>query len=106
MDPLRRLESTAHEGRASSAPPFAHPIHTSPVSHASGRSGSGFISESPVLSQKETILAAHLDILPELQRSIPSVVKSRNGSVLSRGFILKTDHYPSGKLRVSFIQEC
>jgi hypothetical protein len=24
-------------------------------------------------------------------------VKARNGSVLSRGFILKTDHYPSGE---------
>jgi hypothetical protein len=27
----------------------------------------------------------------------PAVVKSRNGDVLSRGFILKTDFYPSGK---------
>ncbi|KAK0469504.1 inositol hexakisphosphate-domain-containing protein [Desarmillaria tabescens] len=30
-----------------------------------------------------------------LYQSEPSVVKTRNGSVLSRGFILKTDHYPS-----------
>ncbi|EJU05109.1 hypothetical protein DACRYDRAFT_93438 [Dacryopinax primogenitus] len=27
----------------------------------------------------------------------PAVVRSRNGSVLSRGFILKTDHYPTGR---------
>ncbi|KII85117.1 hypothetical protein PLICRDRAFT_45241 [Plicaturopsis crispa FD-325 SS-3] len=38
-----------------------------------------------------------LDLMPLLQRSEPSVVKTRTGSVLSRGFILKTDHYPSGR---------
>ncbi|KZV73066.1 hypothetical protein PENSPDRAFT_575124 [Peniophora sp. CONT] len=38
-----------------------------------------------------------LDIVPLLQRSGPSIVKARNGSVLSRGFILKTDYYPSGR---------
>ncbi|KZT41862.1 hypothetical protein SISSUDRAFT_1069720 [Sistotremastrum suecicum HHB10207 ss-3] len=32
-----------------------------------------------------------------LVRAAPSVVKTRSGSVLSRGFILKTDHYPSGR---------
>ncbi|KAI0635643.1 inositol hexakisphosphate-domain-containing protein [Trametes polyzona] len=35
--------------------------------------------------------------MPQLQRSAPSLVKTRTGSVLSRGFILKTDHYPSGR---------
>ncbi|KAI0052293.1 hypothetical protein FA95DRAFT_1553613 [Auriscalpium vulgare] len=35
--------------------------------------------------------------MPSLQRSGPSVVKTRTGSVLSRGFILKTDYYPSGR---------
>ncbi len=39
---------------------------------------------------------APLDLMDVLQRSEPSVVKSRTGSVLSRGMILKTDHYPSG----------
>ncbi|KAJ7081810.1 inositol hexakisphosphate-domain-containing protein [Mycena belliarum] len=38
-----------------------------------------------------------LDLMTHLQRSGPSVVKTRTGSVLSRGFILKTDHYPSGR---------
>ncbi|KAG1804399.1 inositol hexakisphosphate-domain-containing protein [Suillus subaureus] len=32
-----------------------------------------------------------------LKRAEPSVVKTRTGSVLSRGFILKTDYYPSGR---------
>ncbi|KAI9453330.1 inositol hexakisphosphate-domain-containing protein [Russula earlei] len=35
--------------------------------------------------------------MPHLLRSAPSIVKTRSGSVLSRGFILKTDHYPSGR---------
>ncbi|KAK2460946.1 hypothetical protein APHAL10511_007416 [Amanita phalloides] len=38
-----------------------------------------------------------LDLISYLQRSESSVVKTRTGSVLSRGFILKTDHYPSGR---------
>ncbi|KLO17434.1 hypothetical protein SCHPADRAFT_900700 [Schizopora paradoxa] len=38
-----------------------------------------------------------LDLTPQLQRSVLSAVKARSGSVLSRGFILKTDHYPSGR---------
>ncbi|KAF8556228.1 hypothetical protein OG21DRAFT_1409537 [Imleria badia] len=32
-----------------------------------------------------------------LKRAEPSIVKTRTGSVLSRGFILKTDYYPSGR---------
>ncbi|EIM91392.1 uncharacterized protein STEHIDRAFT_153038 [Stereum hirsutum FP-91666 SS1] len=35
--------------------------------------------------------------MPQLGRAEPSIVKTRTGSVLSRGFILKTDHYPSGR---------
>ncbi|KAF8121766.1 inositol hexakisphosphate-domain-containing protein [Boletus edulis] len=38
-----------------------------------------------------------LDLMASLKRAEPSVVKTRTGSVLSRGFILKTDHYPSGR---------
>jgi hypothetical protein len=38
-----------------------------------------------------------LDLLDHLHHSGSSVVKTRTGSVLSRGFILKTDHYPSGE---------
>ena len=37
-----------------------------------------------------------LDLMVSLKRAEPSIVKTRSGSVLSRGFILKTDHYPSG----------
>jgi hypothetical protein len=37
------------------------------------------------------------DLMAHLQRSESSIVKTRAGMVLSRGFILKTDHYPSGQ---------
>lgn len=37
-----------------------------------------------------------VDLMVNLKRAEPSVVKTRSGSVLSRGFILKTDYYPSG----------
>ena len=47
-------------------------------------------------SSKECVNDVSLDITGLLQRSEPLVVKNRTGSVLSRGFILKTDHYPSG----------
>ena len=40
--------------------------------------------------------AKGIDLMAHLQRSEASIVKTRTGSVLSRGFILKTDHYPSG----------
>ena len=60
-------------------------------------SGAGTPSIGSTLSTRESILAAHLDITPSLQKAIHSVVKARNGSVLSRGSILKTDHYPSGE---------
>ncbi|KAL4066939.1 inositol hexakisphosphate-domain-containing protein [Scleroderma yunnanense] len=38
-----------------------------------------------------------LDLMVNLKRSEASVVKTRTGSVLSRGFILKTDYHPSGR---------
>ncbi|KAF9526356.1 inositol hexakisphosphate-domain-containing protein [Crepidotus variabilis] len=41
--------------------------------------------------------ATSLDLIDALQRSEASVVKTRSGTVLSRGMILKTDHYPSGR---------
>ncbi|THU84968.1 hypothetical protein K435DRAFT_783557 [Dendrothele bispora CBS 962.96] len=43
------------------------------------------------------VASSSLDLMSTLQRSTASVVKTRTGSVLSRGFILKTDFYPSGR---------
>ncbi|KAG8953141.1 hypothetical protein FRC04_003089 [Tulasnella sp. 424] len=41
--------------------------------------------------------ARPLDVFASLHKSTLGVVKTRQGSVLSRGFILKTDYYPSGR---------
>ncbi|KAF8577784.1 hypothetical protein K439DRAFT_1417887 [Ramaria rubella] len=38
-----------------------------------------------------------LDATPALIRSMAAIVKTRTGSVLTRGMILKSDHYPSGR---------
>lgn len=56
-------------------------------------------SESSIYRMKDKALAsgAGVDIMSHLQRSESTIVKTRSGSVLSRGFILKTDHYPSGR---------
>jgi hypothetical protein len=55
----------------------------------------GRVSSDPSLAMNKKD-AKGLDLMANLQRSEPSIVKTRSGSVLSRGFILKTDHYPSG----------
>jgi hypothetical protein len=43
------------------------------------------IDSPPILDATETLL-----------RATPAVVKARTGSVLARGFVLKTDYYPNG----------
>lgn len=83
--PIRSEPIPSHDTRPASIPPAADRHRVSdPNSHE--RSGS-----------KDASIAS-LDLMNHLQRSGPSVVKTRTGSVLSRGFILKTDHYPSGEL--------
>ncbi|KAG1838839.1 inositol hexakisphosphate-domain-containing protein [Suillus tomentosus] len=53
-------------------------------------------SESTIsMTKKQAVVP--LDLMANLKRAEPSVVKTRTGSVLSRGFILKTDYYPSGR---------
>ncbi|THH21421.1 hypothetical protein EW146_g157 [Bondarzewia mesenterica] len=52
---------------------------------------------SLTIKDRDKTIAKPLDLMSQLQRSEPSIVKTRTGSVLSRGFILKTDHYPSGR---------
>lgn len=71
-------------------------LHVTRATIAPG-SGTATPSMGSTMSTRESILAAHLDITPSLQKAVHSVVKARNGSVLSRGSILKTDHYPSGE---------
>lgn len=89
--------SQREDARPSSAPPLAS------LSSSSSRDSSVLpplaqrvLSESVTLG-RASAQSESLDLMHQLQRSGPSVVKTRTGSVLSRGFILKTDHYPSGK---------
>lgn len=55
---------------------------------------------APASSSLEQQRKAPLDNMAQLQRM--DLVKARTGSVLSRGFILKTDFYPSGEHLCSF----
>ncbi|KAJ4477327.1 inositol hexakisphosphate-domain-containing protein [Lentinula aciculospora] len=58
------------------------------------------INAAPLTSiSRSSTPGISLDLMSSLQRSEPSIVKTRTGSVLSRGFILKTDFYPSGRAR-------
>jgi hypothetical protein len=92
--------SQPNEGRSSSVPPSQTtsrprppPTGTPPPLRPHNR----IASEPPVI--KGPAPEATLDLTGLLERSGPSVVKTRTGSVLSRGFILKTDYYPSGTCR-------
>jgi hypothetical protein len=87
--------------RPSSVPPL-HP-HTSttfPSMHLrsihNSRSRVSSVPPAGRVSRGAGTGAENGDMIALLQRSESSIVKTRSGSVLSRGFILKTDHYPSG----------
>ena len=97
---MSRLARTlSDQVRPSSVPPFQlHSVMNEATSRPrsippSLKSHARMTSDSR--STKDPI-ANPLDLMDLLQLSEPSVVKTRSGSVLSRGFILKTDHYPSG----------
>lgn len=99
--------SLAGEGRPASAPSGpptrllsnSRPTSIPPGPGCSNRSSTEHHSDM----SRDSAGATSLDLTDLLRRSEPSVVKTRNGSVLSRGFILKTDHYPSGACsRVAF----
>ena len=77
------LSSTTVLARTSASPiPIIHRPQSSPPLQTAER------DDTPISFQ---------DLMPHLHRSAPSIVKTRSGSVLSRGFILKTDYYPSGE---------
>jgi len=83
-----------NEARSSSIPPRLTQRHA----HSdSSRSGSGRpSSRASSWDRGDSGSSLDTDMMTVLHRSEPSVVKTRSGSVLSRGMILKTDHYPSG----------
>ncbi|KIM67616.1 hypothetical protein SCLCIDRAFT_1210267 [Scleroderma citrinum Foug A] len=80
--------------------PNAHPVSAqSPLAgHLSPRDSSPRPSLSGTkLTPSPNESVQPLDLMVNLKRSETSVVKTRVGSVLSRGFILKTDYHPSGR---------
>ncbi|KAJ6561916.1 inositol hexakisphosphate-domain-containing protein [Mycena capillaripes] len=98
LNNLRKLEGD----RPVSVPPSlpsskSDPLNNRPSSIPPGALAHHRISSDSQGPQKGLATGTSLDLMAHLQRSGPSVVKTRTGSVLSRGFILKTDHYPSGR---------
>jgi hypothetical protein len=87
------FSTVRNEGRPSSIPP--------PLTERHAYSES--IIRSRASSRDRASGSTSLDLMDVLQRSESSVVKTRSGSVLSRGMILKTDHYPSGMSNLSEI---
>lgn len=100
-EPLTILKSLSQpgEGRPSSAPSHSSQnMLNSQAGHVRSLSippRNRMASEPLIL--KEPAMETCLDLTGLLDRSGTSVVKTRTGSVLSRGFILKTDYYPSGR---------
>ncbi|KAH7925850.1 hypothetical protein BV22DRAFT_1033556 [Leucogyrophana mollusca] len=89
-------ETTTNDGRPASAPLMAKSAFQSAPARVYSPDTHRVVSESRVpTTLKESIQS--LDLMANLKRSEPSIVKTRTGSVLSRGFILKTDYYPSGR---------
>lgn len=107
--PLGRPESgILPAGRSVSVPPA---LESSSLSDSSGSvpTASNIRNSQKPRQLSETLLfgdrdrtnpLAPLDQMPQLGRAEPSIVKTRTGSVLSRSFILKTDHYPSGTFSI------
>ena len=88
--------------------PQPHPLSSTPLPARTPASPIPIIhrpqSSPPIpTTERDDTPIAFQDLMPLLHRSAPSIVKTRSGSVLSRGFILKTDHYPSGESESSLI---
>ncbi|CAE6436067.1 unnamed protein product [Rhizoctonia solani] len=85
-------------GRNRNASPPARPA-SAIVGSRHNRAASG--SSSLLLGSRKpappTLDTELLDNSPTLIRATATVVKTRSGTVLSRGCILKTDHYPTGR---------
>lgn len=84
--------------RSSSAPPSDSYNAPSPDLASDSPMTPRRLSTDPP-SNPNVATSTSLDLMNFLRRSEAAVVKTRSGSVLSRGFILKTDHYPSGACR-------
>jgi hypothetical protein len=91
-DRLAAVRNASSSGFRSPGPPSSRDLYERPglADTATPRRA----SEPIIETRNET--SATLDVIPQLLHSEHSVVKGRIGSVLSRGMLLKTDHYPTG----------
>lgn len=92
---MSRITSPIRDSRASTSSPAPMIPEHEPSSGASQIPRRNF-NATLLTSSRSSTPGNSLDLMGHLQRSGPSIVKTRTGSVLSRGFILKTDFYPSG----------
>jgi hypothetical protein len=93
---ILKAASKSTEGRPSSVPPSHNMKEVGHVRSLSMNPPRSRMASEPQIAMKEPVHETSLDLTGLLERSEPSVVKNRTGSVLTRGFILKTDYYPSG----------
>ncbi|KAJ7757743.1 inositol hexakisphosphate-domain-containing protein [Mycena maculata] len=93
---LNNLRKVVND-RPGSVPPSLPASKSDPLNNRPSSAASHRRISSDVQNAQKAQPGTSLDLMAHLQRSGPSVVKTRIGSVLSRGFILKTDHYPSGR---------
>jgi len=86
-DNLRSRNDNTSE-RSSSLPPHHRRGQSMPkAQQVNGEQSTGLETPKPIA----------VDYTHTLIQSVASLVKTRTGSVLSRGMILKSDHYPSGR---------
>ncbi|KAG8783281.1 hypothetical protein FRC12_019885 [Ceratobasidium sp. 428] len=95
---LHHLASSPAFAAGRNASPPARPASaTFSPHHGRASSGSGSMLLSSMRPIPNNSNMRLLDNSPSLIRATASVVKTRSGTVLSRGCILKTDHYPTGR---------
>ncbi|KAG8213255.1 inositol hexakisphosphate-domain-containing protein [Butyriboletus roseoflavus] len=99
---LKDAQETLERGSPLPRPmsaPLAHlDKSVTPSPPLADNADSARVSEGSLPSpSKDSDGVRSLDLMVSLKRAEPSIVKTRTGSVLSRGFILKTDYYPSGR---------
>lgn len=101
--PRSEQESSSAPGRRSTdTPGAARAFHPRPSSELAHRASSEIVHPAESPASPSTTPRTKPSLKPlgcksRLKASEAGVVKRRDGGVLARGFILKTDHYPTGR---------
>lgn len=91
------MDVDLHRGSGVASPSLAHLNESAAPSPPPLGNADTTRSTNVSLDSSSKVVVQPLDLMGSLKRAEPSVVKTRTGSVLSRGFILKTDYHPSGQ---------